>query len=340
MTSKKFDKPENWQFDYFKSRDGSRIRYGFAFPENGDNRGTVVLTGGYGRHIEYYYESINNWLDRGYAVWAMDWDGQGGSYCGCKNEPRKPSHKSFDAHVEDFHLFVRNIVRPDPAKPAFLSSHSKGGNIMLRYLRKYEKSDGFPFSGAVLGTPMLKLRSYILPGSLFNGIIRVFDEAGLSDMRLPAKVGLLQQFRERSIHKQPDKQSDIERLRDQFMKAQQTMHYNIGTPTIGWFAKATRSASEVMDESFLRAIDTPVLILTSRYDPLVTAKAQNIAASLLPNGEQEVFRAQHGIWYDRDEVQDALWRRIDDFIIRQACKFTAARQWWAGKTYPVDGPRA
>ncbi len=324
MTSKKLREPQNWNYRTFNSKSGLPIRYGYADPE-GPCRGTVVLTGGYGRHIEYYYEAINNWLDRGFKVYAMDWHGQGGSGRENPSDRRRPPTKDFDYHVEIFNDFIKDIVKPARDKPAFLCSHSKGGNIMLRYLHKYEKTADFPFSGAILGTPMIRINTYVMQRSVFRRVVNALDKAGLTHTPLPSLSQLFWDFREAAFGGQKNK-ADQERENVHEEYKDKTENYEIGFPTVGWLKQAMNSCDKVADEKFLGEIRTPVLILTSASDSLVSVSAQKKAADMLPNGLQKTFKdAVHGIWYDRDEVQEKLWQEIDGFTGRIEKRFHALK---------------
>jgi len=64
-------------YGYFRVPDGTRLRFAIWRPQNG-LQGTVVLLGGRGEFIEKYAgELVGELLGRGYAVYALDWRGQG-----------------------------------------------------------------------------------------------------------------------------------------------------------------------------------------------------------------------------------------------------------------------
>jgi lysophospholipase len=313
VTSKKLHKPLHWRFEYFESASGSKIRYGYSKP-NGKSKGTVLVTGGYGRHIEYYYEKINNWLDRGFTVYAMDWDGQGGSSRENPNRRDRPSSKDFEHHADIFHEFVQNIARPDRTKPAFLSSHSKGGNVMLRYIHKYEKRPDYPFSGAILAAPMIDINTRFLRKQTFRRLVNAFRRAGIEDVPLSGPTKLLKDFASAVRRQEEHKTSDP--LRQKFNEHYQKMSspHQVGSPTMSWLTRAMESIDVVKTKEFLENIHTPVLILTPHKDNLVCIDSQKWAAQTLKNGKQIPFQtAQHGLWYENDAVQKKVWQEIDNF---------------------------
>ena len=243
MTSKKFERPADWKFGCFKTQDGSDIRYGVVHPKSSP-KGTVVITGGYGRHIEYYYEKINNWLDRGYSVYAMDWFGQGGSCRENPEFPHKPGTKDFGNHVEHFDEFIKKIVKPDPSKPAYLSSHSKGGNIMLRYLHEHEDDPDFPFTGAILGAPMIDINIKMLPRKAFAKTVSAMDKVGLQHTPILSIPKVIEDFMDAVIGRWKTK-LDIEREHIHAEYKRDTEHLVLGFPTIGWLREAFNSCNMV-----------------------------------------------------------------------------------------------
>ena len=80
--------------------DGVRLRTARWVPARAP-RGTVAIFGGRAEFIEKYFETIQDLLDRGFAVATMDWRGQGGSARQLKN-PRK-------GHIDDFSLYERDL---------------------------------------------------------------------------------------------------------------------------------------------------------------------------------------------------------------------------------------
>ncbi|MBU0859201.1 MAG: alpha/beta hydrolase [Alphaproteobacteria bacterium] len=311
-STKKFDKPEGWRFDTFRSQSGYNIRYGCVEADPAKHRGTVVFAGGYGRHIEYYYEAINNWRDRGYSVYMMDWAGMGGSDREIPDQPQRPPTISFEQHARMLHEFTQNIVRPPREKPAFLCSHSFGGNITLRYLHMYEKRADFPFTGAIMGAPMVDINTFILPRQVFNRVVRAANKMGLGDMPMPEVSKMYTDFINAVAYRNAE--PDNERQTSQENYKRETEHLQIGFPTPGWFAAAIKSADIVRNPKFLEQINTPVMILTAERDSMVSVKSQERAALHLPNAALVKLRgAKHGLWYDNDRVQDQLWNAVSTF---------------------------
>lgn len=310
-TTRKFDRPDGWSFDHFRTDNGLSIRYGYTHSP-GKSRGTVVLTGGYGRHIEYYYEAINNWRDRGYTVYAMDWAGMGGSEREFPKQPLRPPSLPFEQHARMLHEFTQTIVKPPREKPAFLCTHSLGGNIVLRYLHMYEKRPDFPYNGAIMGAPMVDINTFVLPRRIFNRVVRAANEAGLSDLPIPEISKMYADFINAAFYRESTQDPVREAKHEQYKRETSAMH--LGYPTPGWFQAAIKSADIVRNPEFLENIRTPILILTADRDSMVSVKSQERAALYLPHAALVKLRgARHGLWYDCDRVQEQLWDAVLTF---------------------------
>src|SRR5690606_15452455 len=143
-----FFQPDAWQEGSFTNRQGKKIRTGHAAPR-GEIKGTVVMTTGYADFMEAYFETIHNYLDRGYAVWMMDWAGHGGSDKAAPGQPGGLKAAVLDDHIADLAQFRKTVVQPEAGKPVFLSTHSMGGQVALRHLA----ANPGDFDGAILATP-------------------------------------------------------------------------------------------------------------------------------------------------------------------------------------------
>ena len=77
--------PRGWNGHLsFHSKTNHKIRYGHA-PAIGKTVGTVVLTHGYGEHIDISYEVIKNYQERGYEVFR---GAPGGTLPACQYQGR------------------------------------------------------------------------------------------------------------------------------------------------------------------------------------------------------------------------------------------------------------
>lgn len=310
-TTRKFNQPEGWNFNFFRSSSGTSIRYGYALPV-GESRGTVVLTGGYGCHIEYYYEALNNWRDRGYTVYAMDWAGFGGSEREDKHHPHRPPTTDFGNQSRIFHEFTKYVVRPDKNNPAFLVSHSMGAHLILRYLHDHEGQADCPYTAAILAAPLIDINTSVVPRPVFAQVVHAVNTIGLDEMPMPSIRKLCHDFVAAVRHNGND--LDPERAAAHERRRHEMQNLQSGYPTAGWLSAAIASIRILRRADYLQRIRTPVLILTPDQDSLVSVRAQEWAATHLQSAALVKLRgARHGVWYDGDAIQAQVWNAVDTF---------------------------
>jgi len=119
----------------------------------------VLLLNGRTEFIEKYLEPVQELQRRGFAVWSLDWRGQGLSSRLLPN--LLPGHAvSFGDHLDDLDLLLDRLVLPGlggQAKggpPLVLLAHSMGGHLGARLLAR---RPGL-FARAILSAPMMDFR--------------------------------------------------------------------------------------------------------------------------------------------------------------------------------------
>lgn len=307
---KRFLKPDDFDFpQYFINDDGKKIRYGHAEPD-GDKKGTVVLTTGYADFTESYFETIQDFLDRGFAVWMMDWQGQGGSERYYDN-PRVPSPEGPINNIRDLHHFRNNVVKADNDKPVFLASHSMGGQMSLHYINEHPND----FDGTMLATPFVDIKE--LP-PVKGKLSRIFMEAacklGMGHKRMTRRNIV------RRIKKEREDMKKDEPIRTRLHQhfADQNPGLKLGDPTFLWVRNMTRRADALRDEEVLKSIETPTLFAICGNDKLVNNEAIERASNLMPNGELvKIKDGYHGLWTERKEIREKWWDAIDRFLDKQ-----------------------
>src|SRR6201988_471333 len=113
--------------------DGVRLRTARWTPPVA-TRGTVALLGGRAEFIEKYFQTIQDLLDRGFAVATMDWRGQGGSQRQLSN-PRKGHIDDFSLYERDLDAFVSEGLGPSFPQPWFALCPSRGAATLLSIAR-------------------------------------------------------------------------------------------------------------------------------------------------------------------------------------------------------------
>jgi len=288
-----------------RAADGVRLRAARWTPSR-EVKGTVAIFGGRAEFIEKYFETIQQLLDRGFAVAALDWRGQGGSARQLKN-PRK-------GHIDDFALFERDLVAfvtevlgPSCPQPWFGLCHSMGAAIMLMIA----EAGRCPFDRLVLTSPMIQIANLKHPG-LFKGIAEGLDALGLGGAFAPggrsAPVGL-GPFEGNPLTSDPRRYSRMQST----LKAADSIA--LGWPTVGWVHAAFRLMRRFEDPDFPRATTTPALVIASGADRVTDTRACERFSERLRAGRLIVIDgAAHEIMMERDTFRDQFWAAFDAFI--------------------------
>jgi lysophospholipase len=299
--------PPGGAFATFAASDGAELRYAL-WPREGA-RGTVTLQGGFTEFIEKHFESVQDLLDRGFAVAAMDWRSQGLSQRRLTNS-NKIHATSFRRYADDLHEFQDRIVTPALPGPYLILAHSMGGHITLRYLHNRPPS----IAGAVLSAPMIDIA---LPARLrwaiaavVNGAVSLgFDEAyapGARDYG-PWK----QEFEGNALT------SDPVRFADAHYWIARNARLASGGGTYGWLKAALRSVKLFDDRAYLDLFRTPICIVQAGDDKVVSNAAQDRFAERVPCCElHRVEGARHELLKERDALRDQFWAIFDEFAAR------------------------
>jgi lysophospholipase len=306
-----FFQPKGWQEKTFTAKDGATLRYGHAAPA-GESRGTVVITTGYADCIETYFDTIQSYLDRDYAVYIMDWAGQGGS---AKKGSSPAADKAFGINEHMAHLdqFRHEIVGAAAGgKPVILSTHSLGGQIGLNYLQHKPAA----FDAAILAAPLVDFGLSAQARAVLRAVFRYAAGAGLRDASLSGgRAGIQKQAINARKKIKKDEPVRIDLHRTFFMLAKPL---GAEDPSVGLIDSLFESTARLSDEVALKSITTPVLLGLAGRDHIVNNDAIRRAGVLMPDARLlEIPEATHGIWADRPEVQRRWWAAVDSFLDEQ-----------------------
>ncbi len=144
----RFYPPEGWTWGAVTVKDAPSLRYGVASPPFAP-QAQVLLLPGAGEPAEAWFETARALVDHRYAVWVLDWAGQGGSdrYTGLG---MRAHVKDSAVNIEALNQMVRQVIRPHDGQPLVIVADGMGATIALAAMGK-----GLPASGAVLDSPAL-----------------------------------------------------------------------------------------------------------------------------------------------------------------------------------------
>ena len=285
--------------------DGVTLRFArWATPADG--KGTVCVFTGRGEYIEKYFETVQDLRNRGYAVAAIDWRGQGHSARRLDN-PFKGHVESFSEYQIDVAAFVEQVVLPDCPPPYFALAHSMGGAVMLRVAH-----DGAaPFDRFVLCAPMIDLPR--LRASLpMRGLMRLLRAAGMGERFIPGgNIDLIKSsgFPGNPLTSDPRRYARNAAI----LEADPTL--GIASPTVAWLDAAFAAMGEFRSPEFAGEIRQPVLMLAAGGDAVVSTPAIAAFAGHLPAGSHRVIAgAKHEILQEDDRYRAELWAAFDAFM--------------------------
>jgi alpha-beta hydrolase superfamily lysophospholipase len=145
---------------------GSALYYQSWTP--GDRpKASLLVAHGLAEHSGRYEHFANFFVNRGYAVFALDYPGHG------KSEGDRCHIKQFSEYTDSITSLLNRVRQESPGAPVFLVGHSMGGLVAICYLIAHqEQFAGSVISGAAVQATvelsfvqrlMMNLFSKILP---------------------------------------------------------------------------------------------------------------------------------------------------------------------------------
>lgn len=284
--------------------DGASLRV--ALWRRSSSKGTICLFPGRSEFIEKYFETIAEWLARGFAVAAMDWRGQGGSSRALRNA-RKGHVDDFAVYRRDLDRLLRHIDECMP-KPFFAFAHSMGAAALLDALAHGEAR----LARAALSAPMIGLYGISLAGWKATAV-RSLNMAGLGGNFLPGRqrhvASAFAPFEENPLT------SDVRRYERNARILIGAPDLAIGAPTVGWTAAAFRLMRAMQRPSYGLTLRVPVLILAAGDDTIVSTRAAEALAMRMRGADCiTIAGARHEIMMERDIYRNQAWAALDGFI--------------------------
>lgn len=286
--------------------DGLRLRTAH-FP--GAVRGTVLLLNGRTEFIEKYFEPVAELRARGFAVWTMDWRGQGLS-SRLLPDPLLHHAERFDDLLDDADRVLDRLVLPGLAGPLVLMGHSMGGHLGARLLARRPAA----FDRAILCAPMI---GFLRGGPVVQRLARLLAHV---TCRWPAQAERLAPGARRDSRR--DVAFEGNRLTgcpDRYAAHKALLHVMpdvaLGGVTWGWIRAALNSVAVLGLPASMRRITMPVLVALAGDDTVVDNHAMRRFAAGLPLATLVEFPgARHELLRESDTHRLAFWSAFDRFV--------------------------
>lgn len=302
--------PPGAEADWYPGAGGARLRAALFTP-GGRPRGSIVLSGGRTEPIEKYFETIRDFMDRGFVVLAHDWRGQGLSVRELPDR-LKGHAKGYKSFLEDFRRLL-NAYETRLPRPWIAVGHSMGGCLTLLAMASGERR----FAAACLSAPMLGLQ-----------LGKVSPAAAGALTWLNLTFGRATKYTLGQAGKPYDDVFDGNILTHdarRFARYRAQVSANpdlaLGGPTYGWMDFALKATAFLSRPERLRGVTVPVEIVSAGEDRLVDNSAQAAAARNLPQGRLiTVPGAYHEILMETDDMRNIFLRVFDALAGKTAPK--------------------
>ena len=262
---------------------------------------------GRGDHYEKYLESLEEWHRDGWRVTASDWRGQAGS--------GRLGKDDVTGHIDDFSTWTDDLAHlwnqwvAEVPGPHVIAGHSMGGHLIMRALVD-AKIDP---DAAFLSAPMLGMNGPRLPLPVLHGVAKVMTKVGdptRQAWKWSEKPGEIPASRANLLTHDPDRYADEQWWRDN------RPELVMGPASWGWVERAYASWRAIEAPGAMEKITTPILILSTSNDKLVSHDANVRAAKRLPNARLVELgpEAHHEILREVDDVRGRVMDAIAAFL--------------------------
>jgi len=288
-----------------RTPDGVELRFARWVPPAG-RRGTVCVFGGRGECIEKYFETVRDLRDRGFAVAALDWRGQGHSSRALRDS-RKGYVRDFREFEIDVETFVQQIVLPDCPPPYFALAHSMGGAVMLRVAHAGKRW----FDRIVLSAPMIDLPGHRTSFAA-RALLKVMRLTGQGGNYVPGGTSALvgtAPFNGNPLT------SDALRYARNAAIYEEDPTLGIAAPTVAWADTAFKAMLAFRAADYPAKIRQPILMMAAGADTVVSTPAIEEFAYHLRGGAHLVIPgARHEILQEQDRFRGQFWAAFDAFV--------------------------
>ncbi len=270
------------------------------------SRGTILIVPGRTECIEKYFETVEDFRKRGFAVAVHDPRGQG------RSDRQVPGHLG---HIGDYVEFVRDleavapIVKARFSGPYILVGHSMGGHIVLRTLMA---NPGIA-DRVALCSPFLGFGSgFKLPRWAIGGIALTLNMLGFERKAVP---GLeidplkLTPFESNELTHDPVRYArwlDVQRSAPDVITS---------APTVGWVRASVRSMEVIGEPGALERLSVPLLITAALEDTIALPQSVIDAGKRIPKARLTALPgSRHEALQEVDAIRNQWLDHFDQLV--------------------------
>lgn len=300
--------PTGGQLSFVKMQDGTKLRMGRWDARGRTYRGAVMLLQGRAEFIEKYYETINDFLDRGYAVLTFDWRGQGMSDRGPHG--RVIDHiENFTQRIDDLEYVRQRFFSGKLQGPHYAVAHSMGGHILLRHMLRFPKA----FERYVAMAPMLG----IAPGPIPEWLLRF-----ITNLAVKWGYGTRYMLTQKAVRDVMEREiagarltRDKSRLHDSYQAREANPDLHLGGVSFGWMKAVFRSCDKLIAQAHENKDKMPLLIFLAGDEQLVdNGKTREFAEALPAHNCLLIEDARHELFKETDDVRRDVFGKIMRFL--------------------------
>ena len=300
--------PADLRLSSWLAPDGWRHRRFDWAPIAGSGRGSMLFQSGRADFLEKHVEPLSHWHERGWGLSGFDWRGQGGSGR-LLDDPNIGHLTDLDMLVDDLGAFF-DRWRAETPPPHVLLGHSMGAHLLLRLLAERDVK----VDAAVLVAPMLGIRAGPIPAWAARWIARTACRIGRGEQRVWDQNGTAG---EQAVQRRLT--NCLERRADGLWWKSERPELVLGPPSWAWLAAAYTSMAKLERPGVLEKVATPILLLGTQRDRLVSPAAIRAAAARLPDARLHMETdAAHELLREVDAVRLPVMAAIDDFLDARA----------------------
>jgi alpha-beta hydrolase superfamily lysophospholipase len=293
--------------------DGTRLHVNRWLPD-GPAKAVVQVAHGMAEHSDRYARFAQRLTDVGYAVYAGDHRGHGGTAAGLDDRGYFGDKDGFDLVVEDMHLLMQHARSEQPGLPFFLFGHSMGSFLARGFATRFGADlDGLLLTGTSGD-----------PGALGKvGIVLATLEGRLRGRRHVSGLMNTLTFGQYNAAFKPNRTKFDWLSRDEAEVDLYIADERSGNVfTSGFYADLFRGLAAVSSDRAVALVpkDLPIYLASGSLDPVgnKTKGVQQVADQYRRLGVQDVTtkfwpEARHEVLNEtnRDEVMDDILEWLD-----------------------------